>query len=204
MSINLVKGQKVDLTKTNPDVKKFLLGLGWNPNTTSTGKTFDVDASVFILNAAGKRISDAHFIFYNNVDGSGTTSDELKGGKAPNAKFGVLHKGDNKTGEGDGDDEIIEIDFSKMDPAADSIMIVVTIHDAAAKGQNFGQISGSYIRIADATAPTVDLKKFELDEDYSVETAMTFGKLYKKDGEWKFEAVGTGMAGGLQKYVDMF
>lgn len=185
MSINLTKGQKVDLTKTNPNVKKFKVGLGWNPNT-AVGGTFDVDVSAFILGENGKRVSDAHFVFYNNL-------------KSPN-DF-VTHTGDNRDGQGDG--ESLIIDFSKVAAGEKAVVFVVTIHDAATKNQNFGQVTGSYIRICDESTGT-EIMKYDLNEDYSVETAMVFGKLYEKDGEWKFEATGVGMKGGLQDYLNQF
>lgn len=183
--INLEKGQKVDLTKTNPTVTEFKVGLGWNPNATVGGE-FDLDATAFVVDENGKRLSDQHIVFYNNLT-------------CP----GVTHSGDNRTGEGDGDDETLTIDFSKLDPAAKAIMFVVTIHEAAARNQNFGQVNGSFIRICNS-ATNEEIMKFDLNEDYSIETAMLFGKLYQKDGEWKFEAVGTGMKGGLQDYVNQF
>lgn len=163
-TINLQKGQKVDLTKTNPAVSAFKVGLGWNPNT-AVGGTFDVDVSAFILGEDGKKLSDNHFVFYNNL-------------KSPN-DF-VVHNGDNRTGEGDGDDETLVIDFSKVDAAAKSVVFVVTIHEAQSKNQNFGQVAGSYIRICDNATGT-EIMKYDLNEDYSIETAMIFGKLYEKD-----------------------
>lgn len=186
--ISLVKGQKVDLTKTNPSIKQFKVGLGWNPNTAASGQTFDVDVSAFILGDNEKRVSDSHFVFYNNL-------------KSPN-DF-VVHTGDNRTGEGDGDDESLVIDFSKVKPEEKQVVFVVTIHEAATKNQNFGQVGGAFIRICDNTTGT-EIMKYDLNEDYSVETAMVFGKLYEKDGEWKFEAVGTGMKGGLQDYLNKY
>ncbi len=187
MSINLEKGQKIDLTKTNPNVKQFKVGLGWNPNT-AVGGTFDVDVSAFILGENGKRVSDNHFVFYNNLH-------------SPN-DF-VVHTGDNLDGQGDGDDESIIVDFSKVSPLEKSIEFVVTIHNAEEKHQNFGQVNGSYIRICDNATGT-EIMKYDLNEDYSVETAMIFGRLYEKDNEWKFEAQGTGRKGGLKDYVDQF
>lgn len=187
MAINLEKGQKVDLTKTNPSVKKFKVGLGWNPNA-AVGGTFDIDVSAFILGADQKKVSDAHFVFYNNL-------------KSPN-DF-VVHTGDNKDGQGEGDDESLIIDFSKVTEAEKSIVFVVTIHEAASKNQNFGQISGSFIRVCDSETNS-EIVKFDLNEDFSVETAVVFGKLYEKDGEWKLEAVGTGMKGGLQDYLNQY
>lgn len=187
MSISLAKGQKVDLTKTNPTVKSFKIGLGWNPNS-AVGGSFDIDVSAFVLGADSKRVSDSHFVFYNNL-------------KSPN-DF-VIHNGDNLTGAGEGDDETLVIDFSKVSATEKSVVFVVTIHEATTKNQNFGQITGSYIRICDNVSGT-EIMKYDLNEDYSVETAMVFGKLYEKDGEWKFEAVGTGMRGGLQDYLNQY
>lgn len=187
MSINLQKGQKVDLTKTNPSVKNYKVGLGWNPNT-AVGGTFDVDVSAFILKEDGKRVSDSHFVFYNNL-------------VSPNGF--VTHTGDNKDGVGDGDDETLVVDFSKASPDENSIVFVVTIHDAESKNQNFGQIGGAYIRVCD-NETAEELVKFDLNEDFSVETAVVFGRLYKREGEWKFEAVGTGMKGGLQDYLNQY
>jgi len=187
MAINLEKGQKIDLTKTNANVKSFKVGLGWTPNT-AVGGTFDMDVSAFILGEDQKRVSDAHFVFYNNL-------------KSPN-DF-LVHTGDNKTGDGEGDDECLVVDFSKATEAEKSIVFVVTIHGAEEKRQNFGQINNSYIRILDSATNT-EIMKFDLNEDYSIETAVIFGKLYVKDGEWKFEAVGTGMKGGLQDYINMY
>lgn len=187
MSINLAKGQKVDLTKTNPSVKKFRVGLGWNPNA-AVGGTFDVDVSAFILGADNKRVSDKHFVFYNNL-------------KSPN-DF-VVHTGDNTTGVGEGDDESLIVDFSKVTAEEKQIVFVVTIHDATTKNQNFGQVGGAYIRIMD-DANGSEIMRYDLNEDYSTETAMIFGKLYEKDAEFKFEAVGTGMKGGLQDYLNQF
>ena len=187
MSINLVKGAKVDLTKTNPTVTKFRVGLGWNTNQ-NVGNTFVIDVSAFILGADNKRLSDNHFIFYNNL-------------KSPNEA--LVHSGDNRTGLGEGDDESLVVDFSKIEDTAKSIVFVVTIYDAATKNQNFGQISGAYIRILN-DADGSEIMKYDLNEDYSIETAMTFGKLYNRDNEWKFEAVGTGRAGGLQEFLNEY
>lgn len=185
--INLSKGQKIDLTKTNPSVAKYRVGLGWNPNS-NVGAEFDVDVSAFVLGANGKRLSDNHFVFYNNL-------------KTPTES--VVHTGDNRTGQGEGDDESLVIDFSKMEPEATEVVFVVTIHDAQARGQNFGQVSGSYIRILDDVTEA-EIMKYDLNEDYSIETALVFGKLYKRESEWKFEAVGAGRAGGLQEFLEQF
>lgn len=186
MSINLTKGAKVDLTKTNPGVTAFLIGLGWNPNATSGD--FDLDVSAFVLGDNGKLLSEKHLVFYNNL-------------KSPEGF--VEHTGDNRTGEGDGDDEKLYVDMTKKPAEAKQIVFVVSIHEAAARNQNFGQVQGSFIRVADKATGT-EIMKYDLNEDYSTETAMLFGKLYEKDGEWKFSAEGVGSKSGLQHYLDQY
>lgn len=188
MSVNLEKGQRIDLTKSNPGVSKYRVGLGWDVNGTSTGQGFDLDASVFVLGDNGKLLSEPHFVFYNNLK----TPDE-----------GIVHSGDNRTGQGDGDDETILVDFSKLTADAKELIFVVTIDKAQERSQNFGQVKNASIRVLDETSNT-ELMKFDLSEDFSVETAMTFGRLYKKDGEWKFEATGSGQQGGLQSYLNQY
>lgn len=186
-SISLEKGSRVDLTKTNPSVSKFTVGLGWNVNS-SVGNDFDLDVSAFILGENKKRVSDAHFVFYNNL-------------KSPN-DF-VTHTGDNRTGAGDGDDESLIIDFSKATAAEKSIVFVVTIDKAAERSQNFGQVSGAYIRICDSNTGN-EIMKYDLGEDFSIETAVVFGELYEKDGEWRFNAVGQGQKSGLDAYLAQY
>ena len=181
--INLEKGQRV-----NVELPKFTIGLGWDTNSSSTGVDFDLDASAFILGENKKLLSDEHFVFYNNL-------------KSPDGA--VEHTGDNLTGEGEGDDESIRIDLSKISPNASEICFVVTIHKADERKQNFGQVHNSYIRIYDA-ANNVDIARYDLDEDFSIETAVEFGRLYRRNGQWKFEAIGVGMKGGLQDYVNKY
>lgn len=183
MAINLQKGQR-----ENINAPKFTIGLGWDTNSSSTGVGFDLDASVFILGDNKKIISDAHFIFYNNL-------------KSPDEA--VIHTGDNLTGDGDGDDEQIKIDLNKINPSVKEICIVVTIHDSESRKQNFGQVRNSFIRIVD-DSNNVELVKYELEEDFSIETAVEFGRLYNKDGQWKFEATGAGMKGGLEDYLSKY
>lgn len=200
--INLSKGQKVDLTKTNAAVKQFRVGLGWNTNS-SVGQAYDLDVSAFLLDANGKVTSKELMVFYNNL-------------KSPN-DF-VVHTGDNLTGAGAGDDEKLIIDFTKAIATVKKVLFVVTIHEAAARNQNFGQVSGAYIRIMDETKAKLgdtltdpaaqeaaykaaEILKYDLNEDYSVETAVLFGSIYEKDGEWKFSADGVGKKGGLGDYV---
>ena len=183
MAINLQKGQRESINS-----QKFTIGLGWDTNSSSTGSSFDLDASVFILGENGKLLTDNHFIFYNNL-------------KAPNDS--VIHTGDNLTGDGDGDDEQVNVDLGKIDNNASEICIVVTIHDAEVRKQNFGQVRNSFIRIFD-TNTNQEILKYELDEDFSIETAVEFGRIYKRNNEWKFEAVGMGMKGGLQDYLNKY
>jgi tellurium resistance protein TerD len=183
MAINLQKGQRETI-----NAPKFTVGLGWDTNSSSTGTNFDLDASVFILGENKKLVSDAHFVFYNNL-------------KSPNGA--VEHTGDNLTGAGDGDDEQILVDLSKIDSSATEICIVVTIHEAVARNQNFGQVRNAFIRIFDTSTQEVILI-FELDEDFSIETAVEFGRIYKRNNEWKFEAIGVGMKGGLQDYLNKY
>lgn len=183
MAINLQKGQR-----ENINAPKFTIGLGWDTNSSSTGSGFDLDASVFILGENKKVISDAHFIFYNNLN------------SPDNA---VIHTGDNLTGDGDGDDEQIKIDLTKINAAVKEICIVVTIHDAEARKQNFGQVRNSFIRIVDDSNNT-ELVKYELEEDFSIETAVEFGRIYNKDGQWKFEAIGMGQKGGLEDFLNKY
>lgn len=186
-AISLVKGQKVDLTKTNPTVNKFRVGLGWNPQV-SVGGAFDLDVSAFILGTDGKRLTDKHFVYFNNL-------------KSPNES--VVHTGDNLTGEGDNDDESLIVDFSKVEAEANEIVFVVTIYDADSRKQVFGQVGNAYIRILN-DADGSEIMKYDLSEDFSIETAVEFGKLYKNGTDWKFNAVGTGQTGGLKAFTDKF
>ncbi len=183
MAINLQKGQRQNL-----NAPKFTIGLGWDTNSSVTGGSFDLDASVFILGENKKLLSDEYFVFYNNA-------------KSPDGA--VEHTGDNLTGAGDGDDEQILVDLSKIDAKATEICLVVTIHEADSRRQNFGQVRNSFVRVIDAATNT-EVMKYELEEDFSIETAVEFGRIYKRNGEWKFEAVGVGMKGGLQDYLNKY
>lgn len=186
MSINLKKGENIDLTKSNPGVSKYRIGLGWDVPPT-VGNSYDLDVSAFILGANQKMATDKHFVYFHNL-------------KSPNDL--VVHSGDNLTGVGDGDDETLTIDFSKATDE-ERIVFVVTIYDAEVKKQNFGQVTDAFIRIVNAETDE-ELMRYDLGEDYSVETAMVFGELYKKDGEFKFKAVGSGMTGGLQDFLNLY
>ena len=180
MAISLSKGGNISLSKTDPSLIRMVVGLGWDERQTD-GKEFDLDASAFILGADGKCRKDTDFIFYNNMKSSDGA---------------VEHTGDNRTGAGEGDDEQIKVDLSKLPADVDKIAITVTIHDADQRGQNFGQVANAFIRIANGDNGS-EVVRYDLTEDYSTETAMVFGELYKHNGEWKFRAVGQGYAGGL-------
>ena len=181
MAVSLLKGQKVDLTKGNPGLSKIMVGLGWDTNKYDGGYDFDLDAAAFLLNAGGKVHEDADFVFYNNKQ---------------HASGSVEHMGDNLTGDGEGDDEVINVDLSKVPANIDKIDFTVTIHDAEKRCQNFGQVSNAYIRVVDEASGS-ELIRFDLGEDFSVETAIVVGELYRNNGEWKFNAIGAGFSGGL-------
>lgn len=180
MAVSLSKGQNVSLSKTDPSLKKVLIGLGWDARATD-GADFDLDASVFITGENGKVISDNHFVFYNNL-------------RSPCGS--VEHTGDNLTGDGDGDDESIIVDLTAVPANIKSIFITVTIHDAEARRQNFGQVSDAFIRLVNHESDE-EVVRFDLSEDYSTETAMVFGEVYRYNSEWKFRAIGQGYSGGL-------
>jgi len=181
MSINLSKGQRIDLTKTNPGLTKVVLGLGWDTNKYSGGGEIDLDASAFLLHQDGKAKDESDFVFYNALI-------------AYNGA--VEHTGDNRTGEGDGDDEQIKIDFQKVPSHIQRIGISVTIHDAESRLQNFGQVSNAFVRLVDESSGR-EVLRYDLGEDFSVETAIVFCELYRHDADWKFQAVGSGFSGGL-------
>ena len=182
MAVSLAKGQKVSLIKGNPGLKKIMIGLGWDTNKYDGGADFDLDAAAFLLNSNGKVNNDADFVFYGNLK---------------HASGAVEHMGDNLTGEGEGDDEQIKVDLSLVPSNIDKIDFTVTIYDAEARGQNFGQVSNAYIHIVDETNGK-ELIKFDLGEDFSIETAVVVGEIYRHNGEWKFNAIGSGYKGGLR------
>ena len=181
MAVSLRKGQKVDLTKGNPNLKKVLIGLGWDTNKYDGVHDFDLDAAAFLLGANGKVTSDDDFVFYNNL--------KHKSGS-------VEHMGDNLTGEGEGDDEEIKIDLSKVPQTIEKIDFTVTIYEAVERKQSFGQVENAYIRVVDDTTGN-ELIRYDLGEDFSIETAVVVGELYRHGGEWKFNAIGSGFEGGL-------
>ncbi|MDP3506761.1 MAG: TerD family protein [Candidatus Melainabacteria bacterium] len=181
MAINLSKGSNINLSKEAPGVTKFKIGLGWDARATA-GEEFDLDASAFGLNPdTGKANNDGDFIFY---------------GQKEHASGAIISTGDNKNGQGDGDDEAIIVDTSKMPANIQKIAFTCTIHEAAARRQSFGMVTNAYIRVVDEGTGT-ELARYDLSEDYSVETALIFGELYKLNGEWKFKAIGQGFADGL-------
>jgi len=187
MAINLQKGQRVNLDK---DLKMALVGLGWDTNRYDGGFDFDLDATAFLLGANGKCLRDEDFVFYNNLNGRDGA---------------VVHQGDNLTGEGEGDDEVILIDFEKIPEEIQKIAICVTIHEAVARRQNFGQVSNAYIRVAAIQGPDdmqgEDRIRFDLEEEFSVETALVVCEIYRYNGTWKFNAVASGFQGGLEALV---
>ena len=187
MAISLQKGGNVSLSKEAPGLTKMLIGLGWDVRATA-GENFDLDGSAFLLNASGKVRSDADFIFYNQP-------------KSDNGA--VAHQGDNRTGEGEGDDEVIEVNLAAVPADVEKIAITVTIHDADARKQNFGQVSSAFIRCVNPNGD-VEIARFDLSEDASVETAMIFGEIYRHNGEWKFKAIGQGFKGGLGALAQHF
>jgi tellurium resistance protein TerD len=187
MSVSLSKGGNVSLAKADPTMTKILVGLGWDPRATD-GQDFDLDASAFLLTSTGKVRGDNDFIFYNNLS---------------DAAQSVVHTGDNRTGAGDGDDESLKVDLTKIPAEVDKIAFTVTIHDAEVRRQSFGQVGGAFIRLVnDATG--VEVARYDLSEDASTETAMIFGELYRHNNEWKFRAVGQGYAGGLKDMCGLY
>lgn len=183
MTVSLSKGGRISLSKEAPGLSKIYIGLGWDCRTTD-GSPFDLDSSIFLLNASGKVRSDSDFVFYGNlkaVDGA------------------VEHLGDNLTGAGAGDDEVMKLNLTQLDanaPDVEKLAVVVTIHEAEGRKQNFGQVNNAFIRILNDENQS-EIVRYDLSEDFSMETALVFGEIYKKGGEWRFTAVGQGYAGGL-------
>jgi tellurium resistance protein TerD len=180
MPVSLTKGGNVSLSKEAPGLQSIRVGLGWDTRVTD-GSAFDLDASVFVQNEGGKVRSDADFIFYNNTRG---------------ADGAIEHQGDNTTGEGEGDDEVVVVGLSKLPADIQKLSFAVTIHDAETRKQNFGMVSNAFIRVVNADGGT-EIARYDLSEDASTETAMIFGELYRHGAEWKFKAIGQGFAGGL-------
>ena len=180
MAVTLQKGQNVSLSKTDPSLQRVLIGLGWDARS-SDGSDFDLDASLFLVDANQKVPSDSHFIFYNQlVSPCGS----------------VQHTGDNLTGDGDGDDESLLVELGSIPSHIESLVISVTIHDADGRHQSFGQVRNAFVRLVNDETHA-EILRFDLSEDYSTETAMVFGEIYRRNGEWKFRAIGQGYTGGL-------
>lgn len=181
MPVCLQKGQKVSLTKENPGLNKVLVGIGWDVNQFDTGRDFDLDSAAFLLTDSGKVSKAEDFVFYGNLN---------------HPSGAVCHLGDNLTGEGDGDDEQIKIELSKLPSNITKIAFTVTIYNATERNQNFGQVNNAFVRICNEQTGE-EMLRYDLGEDFSIETAVVFGKLYKHNNEWKFNAIGSGYQGGL-------
>jgi tellurium resistance protein TerD len=180
MALSLQKGGNLSLSKAAPNLTNILIGLGWDVRTTD-GAAFDLDASLFMVGDTGKVRSDADFIFYN---------------QAKSSCGSVEHTGDNRTGEGEGDDESVKVNLANVPANVSRLVVTVTIHDAQARQQSFGQVGGAFMRVINS-ADNSEIARFDLSEDYSTETAMIFGEIYRHNGEWKFIAIGQGYSGGL-------
>ena len=190
MTISLAKGQRVSLDKIAPGMSEAFVGLGWDTKKVDTGHDFDLDASVFLLGSDDKLISDKHFIFFNNLI-------------SPDSAKSVQHMGDNLTGAGDGDDEVIKINLAQVPSDVQKIVIAVTIHEAQERSQNFGQVSNAFVRVVNLQNEQ-EVVRYDLEEDYSTETALIMAELYRKDGEWRVNAVGAGYQGGLKPLLDRY
>ena len=188
MAVSLQKGQKVDLTKSNPGLTKILIGLGWDTNKYDGSSDFDLDAAAFLLAETGKVNTDGDFIFYNNLK---------------HISDSVVHLGDNLTGAGDGDDEQLKIELSKVPQNISKVSFTVTINDAESRKQNFGQVSNAFIRVCNEETGA-ELIRYDLGEDFSVETAVVVAELYRNGAEWKFNAIGSGFQGGLTSLCKNF
>ena len=190
MAISLQKGQRISLDKVAPSLNAAFIGLGWDVNATDTGKDFDLDASVFLLNSQEKLISDEHFIFYNNLT-------------SPDPDQSIKHMGDNLTGEGEGDDEVIIVDLRKIPDNVERIVVTVTIHEADKRKQNFGQVRNAFVRLVDVETKD-EVLRYDLEEDFSIETALIMTEIYRKNSEWRMNAVGSGYQGGLQALLNRY
>ncbi|MEA3014744.1 MAG: tellurium resistance protein TerD [Sphingomonadales bacterium] len=187
MAVSLAKGANVSLSKEAPGLRTIRVGLGWDARVTD-GSAFDLDASVYVLGESGKVRSDADFIFFNNLSGAGGA---------------VVHQGDNLTGQGDGDDEVVVVTLDKLGADVAKISFAVTIYEADQRRQNFGMVQNAFIRVVNGEGGT-EIARYDLSEDASTETAMIFGELYRHGGEWKFKAIGQGFAGGLSPLARSF
>ena len=190
MAINLSKGERISLEKVAPGLVQIFIGLGWDINVTDTGGDFDIDGSIFLVDSNEKLISDKHFIFYNNL-------------KSPDPDQSIQQRGDNRTGAGEGDDEIIDVNLKTVPAEIAKVVLTVTIHEAEKRQQNFGQVSNAFVRIVNCENEE-EIIRYDLTEDFSVETALIMAELYRKDGEWRMNAVGAGYEGGLPALVERY
>ncbi|MDJ0648610.1 MAG: TerD family protein [Xenococcaceae cyanobacterium MO_188.B19] len=190
MAISLTKGQRVSLEKVAPGLEAVLVGLGWDVNVTDSGHDFDLDASVFMLGSNGKILSEKHFVFYNNP-------------KSPDKSASVEYMGDNRTGAGEGDDEVILVNLTKVPNDVQKLVFTVTIYEADQRSQNFGQVDNAFVRLVDVKTKQ-EILRYDLAEDYSIETALIMAELYRKDGTWRMSAVGSGYQGGLQALLNRY
>ncbi|MBD2607075.1 TerD family protein [Scytonema hofmannii FACHB-248] len=190
MTITLTKGQRISFDKVAPGLSEVFVGLGWDLKATDTGHDFDLDSSIFLLNANGKLISDAHLIFYNNQT-------------SPDPDKSVQHLGDNLTGAGEGDDEVMKINLKKVPSDIQTILIAVTIHEAETRRQNFGQVQNAFVRVVNSQT-NEEVVRYDLVEDYSTETCMIMAELYFKEDQWRINAVGSGYQGGLEALLGRY
>ena len=190
MSISLKKGERVSLEKVAPGLEAVLVGLGWNINKTDSGSDFDLDVSVFMLGSNEKIVSDKHFIFYNNA-------------KSPDPSASVEYMGDNRTGAGEGDDEVVLVNLTKVPDDVQKLVFTVTIYEADKRSQNFGQVDNAYVRLVDVKTKK-EVLRYDLAEDYSIETALIMAELYRKDGTWRMSAIGSGYQGGLEALLNRY
>ena len=190
MPISLTKGQRVSLEKVAPGLEAVLVGLGWDVNVTDSGQDFDLDASVFMLGSNDKILSDKHFVFYNNP-------------KSPDSSSSVEYMGDNRTGAGEGDDEVVLVNLTKVPSDVQKLVFTVTIYEADQRSQNFGQVENAFVRLVDVKTKQ-EILRYDLAEDYSIETALIMAELYRKDGTWRMSAVGSGYQGGLQALLNRY
>ena len=190
MGISLEKGQRVSLEKVAPGLEAVLVGLGWDINQTDSGTDFDIDASIFMLGGNEKIVSEKHFIFYNNP-------------KSPDPDASVEYMGDNSTGAGEGDDEVILVNLKKVPSEVEKLVFTVTIHEADKRQQNFGQVQNAFVRLVDVKTKD-EVLRYDLAEDYSIETALILAELYRKDGTWRMNAIGSGYEGGLQALLNRY
>ena len=181
MAINLQKGQKINLTKGGGGLRSVMVGLGWDVNAFDSGADFDLDAAAFMVDSNGKCQTEKEFVFYGNLE---------------HPSGAIKHMGDNRTGDGEGDDEQIEVNLADIPANIEKIAFTATIYDAETRRQNFGQVSNAYIRLVNVET-NEEIIRYDLGEDFSIETAVVVGEIYRHNGEWKFNAIGSGFQGGL-------